>query len=571
MGFDGFVTHALVQELSNQLINARIHKIYQPHETDLLLNIRSHGKNNSLLLSANPTYPRIFITNRSFINPVEPPMFCMLLRKHLEGGVIERVSQKDNERIIHIDVQIRDDLGDIQKRRLIIEIMGKHSNIVLVNPTTNIIIDGIKHVSAAISSYRQILPGREYVEPPEQHKLHPLYVSEEQFFSVIQLNEGKLDKQLVQHFTGMSPSFAKEIIHQASLPTRENLWNTYYNIMNKIKSDSYEPAIVISENKTDFSIIPLTHIEGEIVKYPTINDCMEEFYDQKADRDTIRQKVVDLSKIVINEKNKNLKKIEYLIKDREKAEDADKYRLYGELVTAHIHQLKRGDKEAEVINYYDEAQQTIKIPLDPLKTPSENAQTFFKTYNKRKNSLSFIETELAKTKIEIEYLETIITQLEIADVEDIEEIRQELVEQKYLKDRSRNRNKKKKQKNPEIEKYISSEGIPIYIGKNNRQNEYLTQRVASSSDTWLHTKDIPGSHVVIKAKEYNETTLLEAAMLSAYFSKAKDSSKVPVDYTLIKHVKKPNGAKPGFVTYDNQKTIFVTPDKKAVESLKSER
>ncbi len=567
MPFDGFVTRALVHELEQEIIHTRIHKIYQPHQSDLVLHLRGKGNASSLIISANPTYPRLYLTDKSFVNPIEPPMFCMLLRKHLEGGIIENIQQIDLERIIHLDIRVRDELGDLQLKRLIIEIMGRHSNIILINPETNLIIDGIHHVNAAISSYRQVLPGREYKAPPEQNKINPLEANQEQFLSSLRFNEGKLDKQLVDSFTGLSPAIAKEILYQAVLPTKEKLWNAFKQWMEQTKGHHYQPSIVNGEQKADFSIFPLTYIKGETNSLSSINQCLAMFYEQKAERDTVRQKALDLSKIVQIEKNKNEKKIEHLLQDLTQAKDAATYQLYGELITAHLHLVKRGDKEVTVINYYDENQREMTIPLDPIKSPSDNAQAYFKKYNKLKTSLTYIDREQKKTKAELEYLDTILTQLENANVKDIEDIREELTEQGYLKAKKKiNRRKNKK---PEIESFTSSEGMTIYVGKNNYQNEYLTHHLAASNDTWLHTKNIPGSHVVIRSKEFDEQTLYEAAMLASYFSKAKLSSQVPVDYTLIKYVKKPNGAKPGFVIYDNQKTLYVTPDENLVKQLRT--
>lgn len=569
MAIDGFVTRAIVHELSKEIINGRIHKIYQPHQTDLVFSIRSFGKNHSLLISANPTYPRIHLTDKNYINPQEPPMFCMLLRKHIEGGIIEDIRQIDLERIIQIDIKVRDELGDLHTKRLIIELMGRHSNIILLNPENGVILDGIVHVTPAISSYRQILPGRQYISPPEQNKINPLKTTKEQFTSLIDFNGGKIDKQLVDLFTGTSPSIAKEILFEAKLPTKENLWNAFHSWMVKAEKNEYQPTIVTNKDKSDFSIFPLKHISEAGETFESINKCLDVFYSYKAERDTVRQKAADLSKFLINEKEKNEKKITYLLQDIEDAKEAEKYKLYGELVTANMHQIKRGDKVATVINYYSEDQAEISIVLDPIKNPSENAQAYFKKYNKLKNSLNYIEGQIAKTNEEIEYLDAILTQLESANTNDIEDIREELSEQGYLRDRKKQN--RKKSKNPEIEQFVSTEGITIYVGKNNKQNEYLTHKLATPNDTWLHTKDIPGSHVVIKAKDYGDKTLAEAAMLAAYYSKAKHSSQVPVDYTLIKHVKKPNGAKPGFVIYENQKTIYVTPEENLTNELKRKR
>ncbi len=566
MAFDGFTTRALANELAEQLIGGRIHKIYQPHETDLIFHIRSHGKTYSLLLSANPTFPRLYVTTKTMANPTEPPMFCMLLRKHLEGGVITDVVQVSNERIIHMDIHSVNELGDIQNKRLILEIMGRHSNIILINPENNVIIDGINHVTPAISAYRTVLPGREYIAPPEQNKVNPLEETEESFMRRIQLNEGNVDKQLVAHYIGMSPNTAQEIVYLAGLPTRENLWSAFKEWIGKAKEHQYQPTISEGIDKTDFSIQPITHLkEATHQSFNSIGLCLEQFYDEKAKRDTIRQKVQDLSRLLINEKVRSEKKIEFLLKDKKKAEDAEKLRLYGELITGHLHLIKRGDKEAKVTNYYDENQGEITIPLDPLKTPSENAQAFFKKYNKLKTSFAHIDEQLEATKSDINYLDTIITQLENANVEDLEDIREELMDQGYLKNKNRSR---KKKKDPKIEKYRSSEGITIYVGKNNRQNEFLTHKLANASDTWLHTKDIPGSHVVIKGTEFGEKTIEEAAKLAAYYSKAKLSNQVPVDYTLIKHVKKPSGAKPGFVIYTHQNTVYVKPEEQLVDLLR---
>ena len=564
MAFDGFVTRAVAYELEQSLIGSRIHKIYQPHSTDLLLNLRGFGKTHSLIISANPTYPRIHLTQKNYPNPTEPPMFCMLLRKHLEGGTIERIKQIDHERIIHIDIKVRDELGDLHTKRLIIEIMGRHSNIILLNPDTQQIFDGITHVSLNVSSYRQILPGKKYLSPPEQNKANPLTVTKEDFFSIIQFNEGKIDKQLVQSFTGMSPTISKELLYLAVLPTKENLWQVFSTWMDNVQKNNYQYAITSGEDKSDFSIFPLQHLGEQITTYPTIGECLDSYYNQKAERDTVRQKTLDLSRILLNEKSRNEKKITYLNDDILEAKGAEKYQLYGELLTAFLHQVKRGDQEIKVPNYYDSDSELV-IPLDNLKTPSENAQQYFKKYSKLKISLDYINQQLIKTKSEIEYLEGIISQLETANVHDVEDIREELIEQGYLRIRSRHQHKKKQAPSPSL--FLSSEGQTIYVGKNNKQNDYLTNRIAGPMDTWLHTKDIPGSHVVIKGKDYGEKTLIEAAMLAAFFSKAKNSSQVPVDYTLIKHVKKPSGARPGYVIYDNQKTLYVTPDESLADRL----
>lgn len=566
MSFDGIVTRAVVHELQ-KLSGSRISRIYQPHDSDIIISIRAQGETHKLLLSANPTYPRIHLTTEEFVNPKEAPMFCMLLRKHCENGVIESISQVDLERIVHIDVKSRDELGDVTSKRIIVEIMGRHSNIILVDRATNLILDGIWHVNLSRSQYRQVLPGRTYTSPPEQGKKDALAASREEFIQSLDWNAGKLDQQIVQQYSGISPLVAREILHRAQLPTQEGVWAAFHSLTKQIREHRYKPNIVHNKSKSYFSAIELTHIEGESIHPATVSSCLQSYYQEKAMRDIVKQKVQDLINIVTNLKNKNEKKIDKLKQTIVEAGEADRFRIYGELITANMHQLKKGDKELTTENWYDENGGTITIPLDPLKTPSENLQAYYKKYNKAKNSVQFVEEQIRLAQEEYEYLEGLLVQLAHASLADTEEIREEMVEQGYLRDRQK-RGVKKKKAVPELETYYSSEGIPILVGKNNKQNEYLTNKLAQGSDTWLHTKDIPGSHVVIRARQFGEETLYEAAMLAAYFSKAKEGSQVPVDYTLIRHVKKPSGSKPGFCIYEQQKTLFVTPDEAIIQKLR---
>mgnify|MGYP000454063151 CR=1 FL=1 len=618
MALDGLVTHALVKQLQ-QLSGAKINKIHQPSQYDVILNVRYQGQNGKLLLSANPTYPRLHLSEHSFLNPMEAPMFCMLLRKHCENGIIDRIEQVGTERIIHIHINHRDELGDIRAKVIIIELMGRHSNIILLDPQTQTILDGIHHVTPAISSHRIVLPGSQYVDPPDQQKADPLSTNQAQFVSIMsepikikppvnhddsllpEILEPKLpveeplpvvkDAQywlqtLVNHFSGISPLVAKELVYRCSLTIEqsnqqlqdtpdnivlESLGNHFAKLMMKITDNTVTPNIVtLPSGKSSFSITELTHLTGDVVTYPTISECLEAFYGNKAERDTVKQRVTDLWKLIQNNRAKNISKLEKLQDTIDDAKDADRYRVLGELLTASMHLVQKGDKQIEVINYYDENQATIRIPLDPQLTPSDNAQRYFKKYSKMKNSITTVEEQMVATHEEIRYMDSLLQQLGIATMADIGEIRDELVGQGYLRHRGK-KVKKKKNDKPNLTCFTSSEGIPIYVGKNNTQNEYLTNRLAQSSDTWLHTKDIPGSHVVIRSTQFNEDTLLEAAMLSAYYSQAKESSSVPVDYTLIRHVRKPSGAKPGYVIYDRQKTLIVTPDEQRIKQLKQEQ
>jgi predicted ribosome quality control (RQC) complex YloA/Tae2 family protein len=552
-------------------VGGRISKVHQPHHTDIVMQIRCQGENVKLLLSANPTYPRIHLTTEEFINPLEAPMFCMLLRKHCEGGVIESVQQVGMERIIHIDVRTRDELGDTVSRRIIMEIMGKHSNIILMDPQSGMILDSALHVTMAISQYRQVVPGKNYVSPPSQDKEDPLTATEQSFLSSIDWNSGRLDKQIVEAYTGISPLLAKEIVYRAGLANRDSLWKAYSEIMQDILQDKYAPEIVETADKANFHVVALTHLtdRASTTSFTSVQACLQAFYEGKALRDTVKQRAHDLIRFVTGEKNKNEKKIEKLENTLQEAKDADLFRLYGELITASMHQMKRGDTELVTVNWYDEAGAMITIPLDPLKTPSENLQSYYKRYNKAKNSMQVVGEQIEQAQTEIAYLDGLLVQLAHATLKDAEEIREELVEQGYMRDRKKRGPRKKKDVRPELEAYQSTDGTDILVGKNNKQNEYLTNKLAAPYETWLHTKDIPGSHVVIRAREFSDQTLLEAANLAAYFSRAQQGSQVPVDYTLIRHVKKPSGSKPGYVIYEQQRTLYVTPDSGLIRQLKT--
>ncbi len=585
MALDGIVTRAIVQELQ-VLVGSRINKIHQPTENDIVFQIRAQRENRKLILSANPTYPRVQFTEHSFMNPQEAPMFCMLMRKHCESGILESIEQVGMERIIHMNVRQRDELGDVSLKRIIIELMGRHSNIVIVDPSTGNILDGIHHVTPAISSYRVIMPGFQYQEPPEQHKMNPLETTAESFYKAFAANTEAPARFIVQAFTGISPLIADEIVHRvvSAHPevdssqtvsedngmSAEMLWQAFSELMEQVRSGSFAPMSGLNaKGKMVFSAVPLTSLTEEQVSYPSISECMEAYFGEKAERDTVKQKTSDLLRFLQNERSKNIKKLDKLHQDQQDAGDAEKYRIQGELLFASLHQINRGDREIELINFYDEEQRTIKIQLDPQLSPSDNAQRYFKRYNKYKNSLAVIEEQLIKTHEEIAYIDSLLQQLQSASLQDIDEIREELAEQGYVRNRNKKAKKKKKDNRPTLHVYTSSEGIDMYVGKNNLQNEYITNRMASNNDTWLHTKDIPGSHVVIRSTEFGDATLAEAAQLAAYFSQAKESSSVPVDYTQIRHVHKPSGSKPGFVIYDHQTTLFITPDEDMIKRLDS--
>ncbi|WP_404409068.1 NFACT family protein [Jeotgalibacillus malaysiensis] len=568
MSFDGLFTRAITKELTDQLDGGRISRIHQPYQNELIMVIRAQGKNHKLLLSAHPSYSRIQLTEEQYDNPSEPPMFCMLLRKHLEGAIIESITQKDMERIIVFEVKGRNEIGDVSYKQLIIEIMGRHSNIILVDKERSMILDSIKHLNPSVNRARTILPGADFEWPPEQNKLNPFEVNEDVFLRTMDWNSGKLDKQLVEHFAGFSPLFAKEVIERAGLPEKKRVYEAFSELLERMKSHDYEASFMQSDNKDYFYLYPLQQLKNaQIESYPSISQLLDRYYFGKAERDRVRQQGHDLERFIKNEKDKNVLKIKKLNKTLDQAAEAGKYQLSGELLTANIYAVERGMSEVEVLNYYEEDSPSVTIMLDPRKTPSENAQWYFTKYQKAKNAVDVVKEQIKIAEKEIQYFDQLMQQLDSASPSDLEEIREELAEEGYMKAKKQKKKKSKSQK-PVLEEYVASNGTLILVGKNNKQNDYLTNKAAGKDEIWLHTKDIPGSHVVIRDKEPDEETILEAAKIAAYFSKARASSSVPVDFTKIRHVKKPSGSKPGYVIYEQQETVYVTPDDELIRRLK---
>lgn len=565
MPFDGIVTRAVTKEIEEKLLQGRVTKIYQPSPTELMFTVRNQRKNHTLLLSIHPTYARFHLTTGTFQNPKEPPMFCMLLRKHLVGGFIESIKQDGLERIVEFEIRTVDEIGDSATKYLILEVMGRHSNIILLNEHKEHIIDSLKHVPPLQNRYRTILPGHLYVTSPTQNKSDPLTVSGDDFIKKIDFNAGQLDMQMVHEFTGMSPFMTKEIVKRAKLGSPEAYKNVFLDIRDQIINNQYEPAIYY-DKKEAFHVLPVTYLTGEQVTFDSTSDMLDYFFTGKAERDRVKQQARDLNRLLKNELQKNERKLKIHRRTIKKAKQAEKYQRQGELLTAHLHLVQQGDDYVAVVDYYDPNQSEVTIPLQTDKTPSENAQAFFTRYRKLKAAKKNVRKEILKSKREIIYLEQLIQQLEVAREVDIQEIRDELREEGYLK--KQRKSKKNKPKKPLPEAYVATDGTTIYVGRNNKQNDYLTHRLAHRNDIWLHTKDIPGSHVVIRDHEPSEATILEAAQLAAFYSKAQQSASVPVDYTRIKHVNKPTGAKPGYVNYEQQKTVFVTPEKSIVDALR---
>ncbi|GAA0460798.1 Rqc2 family fibronectin-binding protein [Alkalibacillus silvisoli] len=566
MPFDGVVTRAVTNELKG-LEGGRIQKIYQPTGSELILTVRNKGTNHSLLISTHSSYARAHLTDQKFTNPKEPPMFCMVLRKYLAAGFIDRIEQVDLERIIHISIRSKDEIGDEKNKILIIELMGKHSNAILVDPERHVILDSLKHISPAQNRHRTILPGQTYIAPPEQGKINPLSLDGNEFVKKLDFNQGKIDKQMMNLLMGFSPVITQSLANQAYLGSNEQYAKAFDSFKHPIAEHDYEPKI-FTGTKEDFHVLKGVNLAGEVETFNSISAMLDTYYEGKAERDRVKNQTHDIMRLLKNEKAKNERKIKKQQITLKKAEKADDYQKSGELLTAHLHRVKQGDETVSVMDYYDPEQNEITLQLNPNKTPSENAQHYFKQYQKLKKSKEIVHVEIEKAKKEIEYLERLIQQLEQAREDDIEDIREELQEEGYIKKRQ-SKTKKKKQKWVTPDHYQSSDGTEIIAGRNNKQNEFITNRMANKEDLWLHTKDIPGSHVIIRSNDPSEKTILEAAMIAAYYSKAKLSSSVPVDYTKIKHVRKPNGAKPGYVTYENQQTVYVTPVEKEINKLKA--
>ena len=558
MAFDGLFTRAIVTELQ-QLVGGRINRVHQPNEYEVVLTMRAQRKNVKLLLSAHPSYARVQLTEETITNPPEPTMFCTILRRHIESGIITAIEQVDNDRIIHFTIASHNEIGDPITRTLIMEVMGRHSNLMVVDPMNDKIIEALKHLPPYMNSFRTVLPGATYVSPPEQEKKNPFTLSEEELFDIYhKLEKGR---DFIQYLQGVAPIHATELY---ALLKQNLQFQTYRHFIESFETLPFQPVVMKKDGRDIFSAHPLTTADEVIYEAKSLGDLLDRVYFEKADRERVRAQAQDLEKWLANERAKLVKKEKVLQKEYQDAEKLDDFQLYGELLMAHHYQIEANAKEATVENYYDGSE--VTIPLDPRKTAIENANRYYTKYTKAKNALIQLKQQMRLTKEELDYFETLLQQVEMATPDDIDEIREELIENGYM--RKRRSKKKEKKKKMVIERYESSTGIPIAVGKNNKQNDHVTFKLASRHHTWLHTKDIPGSHVVILSDDPDETTLQEAAVIAAYFSKARTSSNVPVDYTEIRHVKKPSGAKPGFVNYFEQQTVFVTPDEQLVRQLK---
>lgn len=570
MAFDGIVVANLVHELKSELLNGRIAKIAQPEADELLLTIKSPSGQRRLYLSASASLPLIYLTENNKPSPMTAPNFCMLLRKHIANGRIIDIYQPKLERVIHFTIEHLNELGDLCRKELIVEIMGKHSNLIFCTEDGTI-IDSIKHVSAQMSSVREVLPGRTYFIPDTMEKADPLSVTPEEFTAVLQQKPLPLTKAIYTSFTGISPVTAEEICFIAgidsSLPPKElsadimqHLYNQFTLYFTNVKEGAFRPAIYyLGKEPKEFASLPLTHFtEYRRVEFDRISNVLETYYAAKNTITRIRQKSSDLRHILQTALERNRKKYDLQIKQLKDTENRDKYKIYGELLHVYGYNLEEGAKTLEAFNYY--TNEMIQIPLDPMLSPQENAKKYFDKYNKQKRTYEALSSLIQETSDDIRYLESVRTALDIArSEEDLAEIKEELIAAGYMKRKFTK--KKQRIKNKPLH-YISSDGYDMYVGKNNFQNEELTFHFANGNDWWFHAKQAPGSHVIVKTKgeELPDSTFEEAGRLAAYYSSMRNADKIEIDYVEKKHVKKPSGGKPGFVVYYTNYSLVIDSD-----------
>ncbi|MDY5629022.1 NFACT RNA binding domain-containing protein [Limosilactobacillus coleohominis] len=559
MTFDGFFTHSMVKELNDTLTSGRVMRVNQPYPAEMIMVVRAHRHNYSLLVSANPTYPRIQITNIPYQNPAVPSNFAMTMRKYLEGAIIESIEQVSNDRIVKINFTNRDELGDNQKLVIYVEIMARHSNLSLVSEPSGKIIDTIKHVGSDQNRVRILLPGAPFVMPPKQERTDP-YLPNQKYSDLVKQDQGdlnKLTRDLQQTYQGLAFNTAKELATE--LVNADNLPAAYEGFLNKFNNP--DPVIYTNEKgQTKFAPFPFDGTpDSKNQHFATLSEMLDAFYNQKVENDRTKELAGQVLKVVKNELKKDRRKVKKLHHQLEEAADADYYRIRGEILTTYMGKLKPGMTEIELPNFYDD-NKPLKIKLSPELSASRNTQKYFTKYDKLKASVAYVNEQLKITQDEIDYFENILSQIDIASPADVQDIKVELQEQGYIKQRNRGK-KKRKVRASKPEQFHTSDGTLVLVGKNNLQNDRLSFKTANKNEIWLHVKDMPGSHVVIRSTDPSEQTILEAAQLAAYFSKGRDSDHVPVDYLRVKQLHKPNGAKPGFVTFRGQTTINVTPKK----------
>ncbi|MCR4933300.1 MAG: NFACT family protein [Lachnospiraceae bacterium] len=578
MAFDGITVAAVVKELSDATLNTRIYKISQPEADELLLTIKGNSTQFRVLISANASLPLIYKTDENKPSPVNAPTFCMLLRKHLSNAKIISVTQPGLERIVEFTLEHLDEMGDVCRKKLIVELMGKHSNIIFTDDK-GIIIDSIKHISRNISSVREVLPGREYFIPKTDEKKEPLETDKETFEEMIKNAHLPLQKALYTNLTGFSPIMASEVSFRANLDSDastsslsdadlSNLYDAFFRIVKDIKEANFDFEVVYEGNTPkEYSCLPLTIYSNlRKQKYESISELLIAYYKEKSTVVRIRQKSTDLRKITQTIYERNVKKLDLQNKQLKDTEKKDKYRIYGELINTYGYNVPANASSFEALNYY--TNETITIPLDKDLSAIENGKKYFEKYTKLKRTAESLTEIIKDVQEEVTHLESILTALDIAvDENDLTQIKQELMDSGYIK--AKYTSKKEKVTSKPFH-YKSSDGFDIYVGKNNYQNDWLTFDFANGNDWWFHAKKMPGSHVIVRTngKEVPDRTFEEAAKLAAYYSKGRGSDRVEIDYLIKKNVKKPAKAKPGFVVYYTNYSMVIDDDIKNLELIK---
>ena len=579
MALDGIFLNSLINNIKYTLIDSKIDKVNQPEKDEIILTIRKDRKNYKLLISASSKFPRIHFTETQKENPLKAPMYLMVLRKYLTSGRIIDVFQKDGDRIVVIKVESRDELGFDSEYSLIVEIMGRHSNITLVRDRDNKIMESIKHITPDINSYRVLYPGATYVEPPKSTKLNPFKLDFNEITKFIDENSLEYNELFFSNIlTGVSKPLSKELYENSlknnlSFDNKESIYKFIIASLDKInKNPSFN---IITDSNGIFKDFYCTELDSYYESYKKIDYenpslILDDFFKIKDKQDRLNNRSISLQKLINTNIDRCNKKSKILNGNITEGMKKDNYKIKGDLLTSYIYMIKPGDDKITVLNFYNENEEEyLTISLDPHKSPSENIQKYYKKYTKLKKSEEWALEQLEKNEAELEYLNSVLTNiLNVESYDEIEQIKKELLETGYIKFKNTSKGNKKVKESKPLH-FLSSQGIDIYVGKNNLQNDYLSLKFANKNDMWLHTKNIPGSHVIIKANPVDEITLEEAGIIAAYYSKGKSDSKVSVDYTEVRNLKKPNGAKPGMVIYYTNKTMTVDP--KEYENLKIEK
>lgn len=586
MPFDGIVTHHLTKELHTLLSGGRVRKITQPEQDEVRLTIHNHGENHQLLLTCNPNSPRVHMTDYNKPNPLTPPNFCMVLRKHLSNGIIQQVTQHLTDRIVIFDILAKNDYNDLVLKKLIIEIMGRHANILLIDPEseTPTIIDAVKKVSLAENRYRQIFPGHPYLAPPLNDRVSFLSVDQEGLKEMLHLEKkSTIIRFFLDYFLGISPRVVEEICYRCGLDSdacvsdltvkrTDFLVQSFFEVIEEVQGAPYPKVYSHRRQVIDFSTLHLRHLPQEDSKsYDNVNTMLDDYYYLRDKQQRYRSKSHSLSSRLDTLLKKAYRKQQNLFQDLKRTEKAERYRLYGDLITANIHLLKKGMTKAMLPNYYDPEMKEVEVNLKVNETPAQNAQRYYRRYNKAKRAVGLVTEQLEIVKEQIYYLESLSNSVKSStELEELSEIQDEFRRSEFSrkKDQQDKRDKRPHQSKPMH--FISSEGFDIYVGKNNYQNDAISTRMGVDEDCWLHVKDAPGAHVLVVAdgKFITEQTLLEAGHLAGYYSPSRQSENIPIDYVEYKHVKKPNKSKPGMVVYTHQNTMYITPSKSIVEGLK---